>query len=70
MAPEHPASPACTHSRMPAREYGAEPLVESEPCWRELPDREFTPQMDVERRRTLTHGWDRAVERSLKWIEP
>jgi glycerol kinase len=33
-------------------------------------DREFSPQMDAERRRTLTRGWDRAVERSLKWIEP
>jgi glycerol kinase len=33
-------------------------------------DREFTPQMDAERRRTLTRGWDRAVQRSLKWIEP
>jgi glycerol kinase len=33
-------------------------------------DREFTPRMDAERRRVLTRGWDRAVERSLKWIEP
>jgi hypothetical protein len=29
---------------MPTREYGAEPLVVSEPRWRELPDREFTPR--------------------------
>jgi len=33
-------------------------------------DREFTPNMDPARRKTLTRGWDRAVERSLKWIEP
>jgi glycerol kinase len=33
-------------------------------------DREFTPQMDAARRAALTRGWDRAVERSLRWIEP
>ena len=33
-------------------------------------DREFTPNMDPERRKALTRGWDRAVERSLKWAEP
>ena len=33
-------------------------------------DREFTPQMDPARRQSLTRGWDRAVERSLSWIEP
>ena len=33
-------------------------------------DREFTPQMDPDRRKALTRGWDRAVERSLHWIEP
>jgi glycerol kinase len=33
-------------------------------------DREFTPRMDAERRRVLTRGWDRAVERSLRWVEP
>ena len=33
-------------------------------------DREFTPNMDPARRKILTRGWDRAVERSLKWIEP
>jgi glycerol kinase len=46
--------------------------------WRDLDDvaknwaldREFTPQMDADRRRALTRGWDRAVERSLHWIEP
>ena len=46
--------------------------------WRDLDDiagnwaldREFTPQMDPGRRQSLTRGWDRAVERSLKWIEP
>ena len=46
--------------------------------WRDLDDvasnwaldREFTPRMDEDRRQALTRGWDRAVERSLKWIEP
>ncbi len=46
--------------------------------WRDLDDiagnwaldREFTPQMDPDRRKALTRGWDRAVERSLHWIEP
>jgi glycerol kinase len=33
-------------------------------------DCEFTANMDPERRKKLTRGWDRAVERSLKWIEP
>ena len=33
-------------------------------------DREFTPQMEPARRAALTRGWDRAVERSLRWIEP
>jgi glycerol kinase len=33
-------------------------------------DREFTPNMDPARRKTLTRGWDRADERSLKWIDP
>jgi glycerol kinase len=33
-------------------------------------DREFTPRMDADRRQALTRGWDRAVERSLRWIEP
>jgi len=26
--------------------------------------------MDPDRRKALTRGWDRAVERSLNWIEP
>jgi len=26
--------------------------------------------MDPDRRTALTRGWDRAVERSLHWIEP
>jgi hypothetical protein len=26
--------------------------------------------MDADRRRLLTRGWDRAVERSKGWIEP
>jgi glycerol kinase len=46
--------------------------------WRDLDDvasnwaldREFTPRMDADRRAALTRGWDRAVERSLHWIEP
>jgi glycerol kinase len=46
--------------------------------WRDLDDvagnwaldREFTPQMDAARRQALTRGWDRAVERSLAWVEP
>jgi glycerol kinase len=46
--------------------------------WRDLDDvasnwaldREFAPHMDADRRATLTRGWDRAVERSLRWIEP
>ncbi len=46
--------------------------------WRDLDDvasnwaldREFTPRMDADRRQALTRGWDRAVERSLHWIEP
>ncbi|MEO5819890.1 MAG: glycerol kinase GlpK [Vicinamibacteraceae bacterium] len=46
--------------------------------WRDLDDvasnwaldREFTPRMDADRRKALTRGWDRAVERSLRWIEP
>jgi glycerol kinase len=46
--------------------------------WRDLDDvasnwaldREFTPRMDADRRQALTRGWDRAVERSLRWIEP
>jgi glycerol kinase len=46
--------------------------------WRDLDDiagnwaldREFTPRMDPDRRTALTRGWDRAVERSLHWIEP
>ena len=46
--------------------------------WRDLDDvasnwaldREFSPRMDADRRQRLTRGWDRAVERSLNWIEP
>jgi glycerol kinase len=46
--------------------------------WRDLDDvasnwaldREFAPQMDADRRQRLTRGWDRAVERSLRWVEP
>jgi glycerol kinase len=46
--------------------------------WRDLDDvasnwaldREFSPRMDADRRQALTRGWDRAVERSLRWIEP
>jgi glycerol kinase len=33
-------------------------------------DREFSPQMDADRRERLTRGWTRAVERSLGWVEP
>jgi glycerol kinase len=46
--------------------------------WRDLDDvagnwaldREFTPRMDAATRAKLTRGWDRAVQRSLAWIEP
>ena len=46
--------------------------------WRDLDDvasnwaldREFSPRMDADRRQRLTRGWDRAVQRSLNWIEP
>ena len=46
--------------------------------WRDLDDvasnwaldREFTPHMDADRRKVLTRGWDRAVERSKGWVEP
>ena len=33
-------------------------------------DREFTPRMEPDVRRTLTRGWQRAVERSRAWVEP
>ena len=33
-------------------------------------DRRFEPAMDPDRRARLIHGWHRAVERSLGWIEP
>ncbi len=33
-------------------------------------DREFTPRMDAAQRQALTRGWQRAVERSLQWVEP
>ena len=33
-------------------------------------DREFEPRMDADRRAVLTRGWDRAVQRSLAWVEP
>jgi glycerol kinase len=32
-------------------------------------DAVFTPRMPIEEARTLMHGWRRAVERSLGWIE-
>jgi glycerol kinase len=46
--------------------------------WRDLDDvagnwaldREFSPQMASGKRAALTRGWDRAVQRSLAWIEP
>ena len=31
---------------------------------------QFTPHMDADRRQRLTRGWDRAVQRSLAWVEP
>ena len=45
--------------------------------WRDLADvsqnwaldREFTPAMQPDVRARLTRGWERAVERSLKWVE-
>jgi glycerol kinase len=33
-------------------------------------DRRFEPAMSDDRRRSLLHGWHRAVERSRAWIEP
>ena len=33
-------------------------------------DRRFEPAMTADRRATLLHGWHRAVERSLGWVEP
>jgi len=33
------------------------------------PDKEFTPQMDTEKRKELYSGWQRAVDRSRGWIE-
>ncbi len=33
-------------------------------------DRRFEPAMDPSRRERLVHGWHRAVERSLSWVEP
>ena len=32
-------------------------------------DRRFEPAMDPDRREHLVHGWHRAVERSLSWVE-
>ncbi len=32
-------------------------------------DRRFSPAMSVDDRATLTHGWEKAVERSLGWVE-
>jgi glycerol kinase len=32
-------------------------------------DREFTPNMEAEKREKLTKGWTKAVERSLKWVD-
>ena len=33
-------------------------------------DRRFEPAMTTDRREQLLHGWHRAVERSLSWVEP
>jgi glycerol kinase len=33
-------------------------------------DRRFEPSMSVDRRRSMLHGWHRAVQRSRSWIEP
>jgi glycerol kinase len=33
-------------------------------------DRRFEPSMSDDRRRSMLHGWHRAVERSRGWIEP
>jgi glycerol kinase len=33
-------------------------------------DRRFEPSMSEDRRRSMLHGWHRAVERSRGWIEP
>jgi len=33
-------------------------------------DRRFEPSMSADRRRTLLHGWHRAVDRARDWIEP
>jgi glycerol kinase len=32
-------------------------------------DREFTPNMDADKREKLIKGWTKAVERSLNWAE-
>jgi glycerol kinase len=33
-------------------------------------DRRFEPSMSVDQRRSMLHGWHRAVERARSWIEP
>jgi len=33
-------------------------------------DRRIEPSMSADRRRSMLHGWHRAVERSRGWIEP
>ena len=33
-------------------------------------DRRFEPSMSEDRRRSMLHGWHRAVERSRGWVEP
>jgi len=46
--------------------------------WRGLDDiasnwaleRRFEPSMSADRRRSMLHGWHRAVERSRGWVEP
>jgi len=33
-------------------------------------DRRFEPSTSDDRRRSMLHGWHRAVERSRGWVEP
>ena len=42
-------------------------LDEISSVWRE--DLRFTPEMEKQEQDRRLHGWHRAVERSLKWIE-
>jgi len=43
-------------------------LADIEANW--VLDRRFEPSMSEDRRRSMLHGWHRAVERSRGWVEP